>query len=619
MVGTSKRKRFHCSRCRSVYGDDTLRFCTDCGGKIVADGETSGGETGKGGMFANLISRPAADESRRYAADESTQVTPDSRDGDSTRNAPVPVSETRAHTEEAIAPGPSADSDSATEPASVTAVSEADTEVEAPDVEVDPFIGKTIADRYLVRELLADGSGRRVYLGDDLQDGGRVLAKIFPGDRFDAISDRTFHIESLRKLTRFKDADFAAVLAVGRLPGGDLLLVSEYVEGNSIAQVAGLVGGLGPMRTALLVRRIGDAIEEAHGQGVFHGGLRAESIVLLKPDDPSDDFKIIGLGVAFADPEALGGARASVHDDLFDLAVIAYQALSGRNPFPGTPGGANAGTQAAAPLKPFLPELPDEVDAVLARAFESGGARSFAGIRDFGEAFYDAVTGGHSDGARVSEASPASVVAPEAPVAAADDLGRIQVRELSIPFEADNDEALRKIEVVEGHSRRRSPVLVGVAALALVALVAMVYFSVFRSDGKGPVVSMPEGGQTSGVAADAPIESRGLEVPRGFAEFRNRRESLSAEMSKSFIPFKLFHPASWKVTRSATNFADISKKDGEGVLVEHILVTSYPSNGTFSADLAKFPGLVEKSNTELSGLLKSGFRAISQGETTLQN
>ena len=659
MFETSKKGKFFCSRCKSIYNEGTLRFCTDCGGRLVpAEAGTEKTPQPEGGMFAKILGRQVAESQESSRGDEQAPAPPLS-----TQAPPTDVEqlqEREVQTREPQIPPPNVapiepevvSSPSLGEPREVsTPLSEPvaplitqeaeqaggrtlESEAELPssmvadeEVATNLFVGKKISERFLVTELLASGAERSTYLAEDVATGQKVLAQTFPADAFDRRPLKEFYADALRKLSRFRDADFASILASGRLPDGKILLVSEFVEGNSLAQVVGFVGHFEALRAARLIRKIADALNEAHQLGVFHGSVRSENIVLLSPDDPQDNLKIIGLGIAFADGDVLGGGVPSAPDDIFDLAIVAFQLLTGKNPFPGLHGSDVLRSGVGISVCTHRPELPKEVDEIISRALSVAGENGFAEIRDFGDALYGALTDASDASverertaaqAVVIEADPADETAEEVP-----DLERIQVRE------SDYNERMRATDEEAGTSSRRSveggrshslrlTVMLAFAALLTIAAAVYIGFnwgpvsrsSSSSSPAKVPTEAMP--------AADLPIAPRDLTVPDGYRLFTNSKDGLSTELSRSFTPFTLHHPQEWEKASSATNFLDVAARNGSGATVEQFLVTSYASDGTFGADRDNFPKLVEKSNREVGALLGNGFRAVSQGETMLQ-
>src|ERR687896_2418220 len=118
----------------------------------------------------------------------------------------------------------------------------------------------------------------------------------------------------------------------------------EYVEGEALARTLKR-GPLPPERVASVVRDVGSALDHAHAQGVVHRDVKPGN-VLLRRDGVT---KLVDLGIATAQdhtrlthsgmvlgtaaymaPEQLEGGETTPATDIYALAVVAYEALTGR-------------------------------------------------------------------------------------------------------------------------------------------------------------------------------------------------------------------------------------------------------------------------------------------------
>ncbi|ABW14774.1 serine/threonine protein kinase [Parafrankia sp. EAN1pec] len=120
-------------------------------------------------------------------------------------------------------------------------------------------------------------------------------------------------------------------------------LISEYVEGRTVAQLAPrLRGSLGAARRILA--DILDALEYAHNRDVLHRDLSPNNIIV----DADDRATLIDFGVAsraeadahslvgtppYQAPEIAADGAWSPAADLYSLAVLVFEALVGRAPY----------------------------------------------------------------------------------------------------------------------------------------------------------------------------------------------------------------------------------------------------------------------------------------------
>src|SRR5215210_7774373 len=125
-----------------------------------------------------------------------------------------------------------------------------------------------------------------------------------------------------------------------------VLIVMEYVEGEPLSRMLRR-GPLRPEEVAAMVRDLGAALDHAHSQGVVHRDVKPSN-VLIRDDavvkladlgiaTASDGTRITRSGTvlgtaAYMAPEQLEGGEAGPSVDIYALAAIAFEALSGRKP-----------------------------------------------------------------------------------------------------------------------------------------------------------------------------------------------------------------------------------------------------------------------------------------------
>src|SRR5215204_3103280 len=120
----------------------------------------------------------------------------------------------------------------------------------------------------------------------------------------------------------------------------------EYVEGEPLSRML-LRGPLRPEEVSAMVRDLGDALDHAHAQGIVHRDVKPSN-VLIREDGltkladlgiatASDGTKITRSGTvlgtaAYMAPEQLDGRVAGPAADVYALAAVSFEALSGKRP-----------------------------------------------------------------------------------------------------------------------------------------------------------------------------------------------------------------------------------------------------------------------------------------------
>jgi hypothetical protein len=197
-------------------------------------------------------------------------------------------------------------------------------------------VGTRLDSRYTLDELLhRSGLDATLWRASDHILGRPVTVRIITGqtpEQRDALTS------AATRAGRVADARWVRVLDVGSAlaseEGGELpapqltvWVVSEWVDGPSLATVVRLAPLRGPIATALVLS-CAQAVTAAANQGASHGALHPDEVVLPADGSP----RLTGLELS----AALGsGAR---YDDTRGLGGLLYSALTGRWPLPGWDG-----------------------------------------------------------------------------------------------------------------------------------------------------------------------------------------------------------------------------------------------------------------------------------------
>src|SRR5206468_3512474 len=140
-------------------------------------------------------------------------------------------------------------------------------------------------------------------------------------------------------------------------------IVMEYVPGRSLKEILA-----GPRRMSLelglrIIDSLADALGAAHKAGIVHRDIKPANILVRESDGTVKiaDFGVARLSAseltrtgtligspAYMSPEQVRGGEIDGRSDLFSLAVVLYEALTGRRPF----AGARRGRRAAGRVAP---------------------------------------------------------------------------------------------------------------------------------------------------------------------------------------------------------------------------------------------------------------------------
>lgn len=173
----------------------------------------------------------------------------------------------------------------------------------------------------------------------------------------------------------------------------------EYVAAESL-DVAIRHHAPAPLDKALpFLTQLAGAIDFARTAGVGHGGLHLRDIFVTPDEARASGFGIVEalerVGVRapvrrpYSAPERIAGDEWSTPADVFSLAAIAYELLTGRRP-------SGTGEQIAALTGDTVGSYASAVRSVLARAMDDDPARRYATALGFASAIEAAARSGTS-------------------------------------------------------------------------------------------------------------------------------------------------------------------------------------------------------------------------------
>ncbi len=271
------------------------------------------------------------------------------------------------------------------------------------------LVGQTVKGRYLISDQIAQDEFSVCYIAEDkILVGKKVYVKVLM--EVAEASDPAFHklIEERVRLAHLRHPNIAAVIDSGELPEGKQFLISEHTEGEALSEVIQQAGQFTPARAGKIVREIGEALSEAHQNGILHRDLNPEKITLFVTESHDEhvkvgDFAIVEDGDlanqspafgSYRSPEQNEGKSATIKSDIYSQAVIAYRLLTGRLPF--NPASAQDLLTLQKRGLSIMPtnlrfDITTSVDDVFERALSPDPDNRFTKAREFGEALQSAL------------------------------------------------------------------------------------------------------------------------------------------------------------------------------------------------------------------------------------
>jgi serine/threonine-protein kinase len=219
----------------------------------------------------------------------------------------------------------------------------------------DELIGSIVADRYRVVSRVGTGGMGEVFLAEHVRIKRKCALKVM---RRSMITDSTAVMRFNREAenaSQISHPNVAAVYDFGETANGLIYLAMEFVDGEPLSDTLARERALTPVRVSEIVRQAADALSVAHQVGILHRDLKPDNIMLSPTRTGTDLVKIVDFGIArvigseaqsvtstgiavgtpdFMSPEQFAGEKLDQRSDIYSLALVAFNLLSGELAFP---------------------------------------------------------------------------------------------------------------------------------------------------------------------------------------------------------------------------------------------------------------------------------------------
>ncbi len=263
--------------------------------------------------------------------------------------------------------------------------------------------------RYRLVELLGRGGMGEVWRAHDTVTDRVVAIKVLPAHlSADEDFQRRFRREA-HAAARLDTPHVVPIHDYGEIDG-QLFVSMRLINGRDLSTVLA-EGPLDPARAVRITDQVAKALHAAHQVGLLHRDIKPSNILLDR-----DDFAyLIDFGIARAadetrmtksgnmigtfayiaperlDPDTEEDARA----DIYSLACVLYEALTGEPPFPGSTTAhlmwAHVNTPPPRPST-TQPDVPARFDAVIAKGLAKDPDQRYATTVELADAAHDAIT-----------------------------------------------------------------------------------------------------------------------------------------------------------------------------------------------------------------------------------
>ncbi|MFK7987517.1 MAG: serine/threonine protein kinase [Sandaracinaceae bacterium] len=291
--------------------------------------------------------------------------------------------------------------------------------------------GSFFADRYHIQKTLGTGAMGRVYAATELHNGRKCAIKVLHKERLGEEETVARFQREAEVLASIGHPCIVEIYAFHHAPDGSPYLAMELLEGVTLKERLREGHYADPRAFQPVLDGVCGALDAAHGRGVVHRDMKPDNLFL--PSSGSPAVKIVDFGLSriqraekdlthsgmilgtprYMAPEQIRDASSSgPAGDLYSLAVLAYEAITGQSPYPAQDYGQLLGCVLEArttPLSEVRPDLGQMLSDVLARAMAPQAADRFQSSGAFAAAY------GHAIGSATKAADIVAEAKPKAP------------------------------------------------------------------------------------------------------------------------------------------------------------------------------------------------------------
>lgn len=258
--------------------------------------------------------------------------------------------------------------------------------------------------RYEIREELGMGGMATVFRAYDPMFEREVAVKVLKRELLEDLQLRERFERETKIIAKLEHAAIVPVYDVGH-DNNQLFYVMRYMSGGSLSER--IQNGLTRDEIAHIILRLSAALDYAHNKGVVHRDLKPANILFDENNNPFiSDFgiakfaqaatKITHTGIIgtprYISPEQARGDDADGRSDLYSLAVMLFEMLSGKTPFEATTPLAMAfkhATEEPPSILKINPDLPEGIENILDKALAKLPSDRYNTCLEFASAFFE--------------------------------------------------------------------------------------------------------------------------------------------------------------------------------------------------------------------------------------
>jgi len=283
---------------------------------------------------------------------------------------------------------------------------------------IDPLLGHTLDEKYLLEEKLGVGGMGTVYRARHLLIDRPVAVKVL-NQRF--VEDEAAKVRFRREAKaagRLRHTNAVGVTDFGQTSDGYVYIVMELLEGKTLRDLLARDAPLDLAHAVSIMLQVASAVAAAHEAGIIHRDLKPANIFIVQHANFPTVVKVLDFGIAklaadsldeddrqtltqvgamigtprYMSPEQCNGTPLTPAADVYSLGVILYEMLTGTVPFSGTSPLAIAmrhSTEAPRPPSEIVATIPPVLEQVVLHALQKRAADRPADATAFRQELFD--------------------------------------------------------------------------------------------------------------------------------------------------------------------------------------------------------------------------------------
>ena len=285
----------------------------------------------------------------------------------------------------------------------------------APQLTHQNLVGKTLQGHYEIVKKVGEGGMSFVYLANDIATRERYAIKVLSA----ALSQDANAMARLRREAalgmRLAHPNVCHIIRLGETEDGLVYVVMPFVDGEILADRTNRRGFLPLPEVTRLLHDMATGLHVAHELKIVHRDLKPENVMVCKRPDGTEYAVVMDFGLAkerkagaelqkltatgiilgtpeFMSPEQLRGKPLDPRTDIYSLALMTYEMLTGKLPFQGRTQQEMMIARLRSdptPLRKMRPDLdlPEAVERVINKALQRNPDDRYQTTLEFSDAF----------------------------------------------------------------------------------------------------------------------------------------------------------------------------------------------------------------------------------------